>query len=129
MTFLWGAAVAELNIVKDFRYPFLKTHILNPQSLLNPCVIRQYRVLHRRDAKGRPFDLEVTPIDDAGQELIPSVIEAFYNWRFIVPENDEWKTEFLSITHEYTFWTEPSCSCDSSCEEVTVNKETPTAIE
>jgi hypothetical protein len=129
LTLLWGAALAELNVVKDFRYPYLRTYIMNPQSLPNPCVIRKYRVLHRRDAKGRPYDLEVTPIGDAEQELVSSVIEAFYRWRFIVPGNDEWKVEFLSITHENTFWTEPPCACDSSCEEVTVDEESRTVIE
>ena len=129
LTFLGGASVAKLNVVKDFRYPFLRTYILNPQSLPNPCVIRKFRVLNRRDAKGRPYDLEVTPIGDAEQELIPSVVEAFYRWRFIVPGNDEWKAEFLSITHENTFWTKPPCACDASCEEVTVDEKTRTVIE
>ena len=84
-------AAAEMNIVKDFRYPILRTSILNPQSLPNPCVRREYRVLHRRDAEGRPYDLKVAPIRDAEMELIPSVIEAFYRWRFKVPIDDDWR--------------------------------------
>ena len=86
-------------------------------------------MLYRRDAKGQPYDLEVTPIGDAEQELVSSVIEAFYRWRFKVPRNEEWKAEFLSITHENTFWTEPPCDCDSSCDETVVDEETRALIE
>jgi hypothetical protein len=133
---LWNTATAEVTIVKDFRYPFVRTSIVNPQSLPNPCQRREYRVLHRRDSKGRPYDLEVTQIGDAELELIPSVIESFRRWRFKVPMSEDWKAEFLSIVHENTFQTSPPCDCnvprgdsDASCENEIVDEDSLALIE
>jgi len=124
-----GTAPADVNIVKDFRYPIVRTSIMNPQSIDDRCVIREYRVLHRRDADGRPYDLDVDPRGNAETELIPSVIEAFYQWRFKVPGNDAWKTEFLSIVHENTFFTTPPCDCDDSCDKEPIDEKTRALID
>ena len=124
-----STAAAEVTIVKDFRYPIFRTSILNPQSLPDPCERRDYRVLHRRDAEGRPYNLEVTPIGDAELDLISSVIESFYRWRFRVPIKDDWKAEFLSIVHENTFWTMAPCDCNASCEDEVIDEEIRVLIE
>jgi hypothetical protein len=124
-----GKTSAELNIVKDFRYPTLRTSIFNPQSLPNNCTRRDYRVLHRRDAEGRAYDIEVVPIGSAERELIPSVVDSFTRWRFKVPLKDDWRAEFLAMTHENVFWTMPPCECDASCDETVVDEETRALIE
>ena len=116
-----GKTSAELHIVKDFRYPILRTSIFNPQSLPNNCARRDYRVLHRRDAEGRAYDIEVVPMGGAETELIPSVVDSFTRWRFKVPFKDDWRAEFLDMTHENVFWTTPSCECDDSCDEAVVD--------
>ncbi len=124
-----GNTTAELNIVKDFRYPILRTSILNPQSLPNNCTRREYRVLHRRDAEGRAYDIEVVPIGGAERELIPPVVDSFTRWLFEVPLKDDWRAEFLDMTHENVFLTTPPCECDDSCDETEVDEETHALIE
>jgi hypothetical protein len=62
-------------------------------------------------------------------ELLPSIVEAFYRWRFEVPIRDEWKAEFLSMTHENIFWTQAPCYCDDSCNKEQLDEETSALIE
>jgi hypothetical protein len=107
-----AVAFADLRIEKDFRYPIRRSVLFNPLDIGNPCEPREFKVLHRRDGEGKPYDIQVTPVGEAESALIPLVLESFKRWRFSVPAKQEWATEFLSKTHENLFWTIPPCSCD-----------------
>jgi hypothetical protein len=106
-----SGAVAELRLEKDFRFPFFRVDLVNPTSVGNYCRAREFSVTHRRDAKGRPYDVKVEPMGDAESELVPLIYASFAKWLFPVPTVEEWKEEFLSITHTTIFTTKTPSEC------------------
>jgi len=109
---LVGSAVSDLRISKgNYHLPTLRTFIFNPRSVPDPCVRREFRVKHRRDANGKPYAVEVLPMRGAEKELVPAVTKSFLRWKFSVPMRDDWRKEYLAVEHENTFWSEPPCNC------------------
>lgn len=118
VAFLAYPAGSEINISKDnYRFPLKRTYIFNPISVSNPCERKEFRVTHRRDADGKPYDIDVTPVNGMDISLVPAVLESFQNWRFPVPVREDWKEEYLSVEHENKFWSEPPCDCLSKSED------------